>query len=157
MGGPLAIATTDGGDRLLVTLTGAIDEHAELAPLAALDASAVDFDLADVSRINSCGVREWVALMRAVPPGRALRFRRCSLAFVTQLNMIGSFAGHAVIESFYAPYVCERCGEDHLELLRIEDVLAAGGGAPVRRCPNCTDPLAFDELPERYFSFCSKP
>lgn len=106
-------------------------------------------------RINSCGVREWVNFVRDLPHVTDLSFSHCSPAIVTQLNMIYNFRGNARIRSFYAPYVCEKCGQEEEKLV---DVSAQGGGQviPSFACSQCGATMEFDDLPERYLSFLAE-
>ena len=53
----------DGGGTARVALVGDINESATLSPLVELPQSNLVIDLAGVSRINSCGVREWIAFV----------------------------------------------------------------------------------------------
>ncbi len=139
-----------------LTLAGDIDENAELSQLFSHLGGKLEIDLAGVERINSCGVREWVHFLRQVDEGTTLRFSRCSPAIVNQLNAVSNFRGDAQIESFLAPYTCERCGADELRLLLpsvhfvpLREPLVA----PVFPCEQCGDVMALDELPDRYLTF----
>src|SRR5687768_11414182 len=89
---------------VLVKFSGDLDENADFRDLLPRLKGSVVFNLAEVERINSCGIREWVTFMRGLPGLDDLAFTHCSLAFVTQLNLIHNFRGNARIESFYAPY-----------------------------------------------------
>lgn len=154
-----------------VELHGEIDENADFAELRRrlLDGGtprSVVFHLAEVRRINSVGVREWVNFVRelvAAPSGgRApvsdLTFSHCSPAIVTQLNMIYNFRGQARVRSFLAPYACNRCDHEEEKLLDVA-VHFAGSGAqrlrhpPTFACERCAGTMELDDLPERYLSF----
>ena len=45
---------------LLVELAGEVDENADFASLRPLLVGAVELSLGGITRVNSCGVREWV-------------------------------------------------------------------------------------------------
>lgn len=139
-----------------VEFVGEIDENADFVELRRKLRGAVAFQLAEVRRINSCGVREWVNFVRDLPHVTDLSFSHCSPAIVTQLNMIYNFRGSARIRSFYAPYVCERCGQEEEKLV---DVPAPGSGRhelPSFACAQCGATMEFDDLPERYLSFLAE-
>lgn len=139
-----------------VEFVGEIDENADFVELRRRLRGAVAFQLAEVRRINSCGVREWVNFVRDLPHVTELSFSHCSPAIVTQLNMIYNFRGAARIRSFYAPYVCERCGQEEEKLV---DVSSQAGGRhelPSFPCSQCGAALEFDDLPERYLSFLAE-
>lgn len=145
------------GDVLVVT--GAIDESADPAALLgrARDGRLV-LDLAGVTFINSLGVRDWIRMQAAAQrSGVAVELRRVAEPLVHQLNMIVATRGAARVTSFYAPYACDACGRE--DSLLIDAVAHARGltqmTAPPMTCPDCGAEMAFNDFPERYFSFLS--
>lgn len=141
-----------------VEFSGEIDENADFSELRRRLKGAVVFHLANVRRINSCGVREWVNFVRELPGVTDLTFSHCSPAIVTQLNMIYNFRGGAQLRSFYAPYICENCNTEEEKLLDIESQFPDGQVAdlPEFTCETCSEPLEFDDLPDRYLAFLSE-
>jgi anti-anti-sigma regulatory factor len=111
-------------------------------------------DVGGLKRINSLGVRAWCDFMKKLA-GRQVTFRRCSPAFVDQLNSVSDFRADARIESFIAPYVCESSGNVFYEELTIGKDIRKGDYEALkgRRCKECPEPLVFDDLPERYLHF----
>ncbi len=145
--------------RLVVQLKGEINENADFSELRKLMQGDVDLELEGVTRINSCGVREWVNFVRTLDTVKSLRFSRCSPTVVLQLNTIYNFRGRAKVASFLAPYVCEVCHVDEYKLLDVLDHFAERGpraAVPSFRCPRCGGVMMFDELPERYLSFLAE-
>ena len=138
-----------------VEFVGDIDENADFAELKRRLKGSVVFNLAEVRRINSCGVREWVNFVRDLPGVTDLVFTNCSPAIVTQLNMIYNFRGPAKIRSFYAPYVCDVCNKEEEKLLEMQTHFPDRdiSKVPEFRCgkPDCA--LEFDDIPERYLAF----
>ena len=141
-----------------VEFFGEIDENSDFAELRRRLKGAVVFHIADVRRINSCGVREWVNFVRDLPSVTDLTFTHCSPAIVTQLNMIYNFRGRAGVRSFFAPYICEGCGHEEEKLLDVQSQFPSGnvGDVPDFKCEQCGEPMEFDDLPERYLSFLSE-
>ena len=143
-----------------VEFTGEIDENADFSELKKRLRGPVVFQLAEIRRINSCGVREWVNFVRDLPAVTELTFSHCSPPIVTQLNMIFNLRGNARVRSFYAPYVCESCGHEEDKLLDVQSqLLGAAGGkfrAPEFTCDQCGAAMDFDDLPERYLSFLNE-
>lgn len=139
---------------LLIELIGSVVEGNQLATLVGElpPGRGLVLDLAGVRRINSIGVRDWVAFMRTLV-GRAVAFRRCSSTVISQLNMIHGFRGHAHIESFMAPYVCDACGHEREYLLDAHGLHGAGRAVPALACPACRSPMCFDDIPDRYLAF----
>jgi anti-anti-sigma regulatory factor len=146
------------GNKVVVEFFGEIDENAEFADLRRQLKGAVVFNLAEIRRINSCGVREWVNFVRELSDVQSLTFTHCSPAIVTQLNMIYNFRGNAKIRSFYAPYVCESCNNEEDKLLDVESQFPNSdiGTVPSFHCGECDELMEFDDIPERYLSFLSE-
>jgi DNA-directed RNA polymerase subunit RPC12/RpoP len=141
-----------------VEFLGEIDENAEFAELRRRLRGSVIFHMADVRRINSCGVREWVNFVRDLPGVSDLTFTHCSPAIVTQLNMIYNFRGSGRVRSFFAPYVCESCGHEEEKLLDVQSQFPTGSvhSVPDYKCEQCGAQMEFDDLPERYLSFLTE-
>jgi anti-anti-sigma regulatory factor len=136
-------------------LAGLIDEAAGLdALLARAEGGRLVLDLAGVTFINSLGVRDWIHMLgRAKQQGVAVELYRVSEPVIHQLNMI--VATRAPTHSFFAPYACDHCGREDSLLV---DADAAGAQlmqlvAPAMTCSECGSPMAFNDFPERYFSF----
>jgi anti-anti-sigma regulatory factor/predicted RNA-binding Zn-ribbon protein involved in translation (DUF1610 family) len=143
------------GDALVIG--GAIDEAAALHELVArAQASRLTLDLAAVTFINSLGVRDWIRMQAAAQKAQiAVELRRVAEPLVHQLNMIIATRGNAAVTSFFAPYACDNCGRE--ESLLIDAVQNAAALAkmqsPPMTCPECGSQMAFNDFPERYFSF----
>lgn len=143
------------GDQL--ALSGAIDEHAGLNELLGMaQGGRLVLDLAGITFINSLGVRDWIRLQAAATQQRLyVELRRVAEVIVHQLNMIIATRGTARVTSFFAPYACDACGREESLLI---DAIANGAGlaqlqAPPMGCPECGAQMAFNDFPERYFSF----
>jgi hypothetical protein len=146
------------GGVLEVELRGEVNENADFSELKRALRGDVTLVLEGVTRVNSCGVREWVNFVRALPDVQRLRFARCSPTVVLQLNTIYNFRGGARVVSFLAPYVCEGCHHDEYKLLDVDEYFPDPKRPlpPAFRCERCGGAMVFDELPERYFSFLSE-
>jgi hypothetical protein len=148
------VTETDAGG-VRADLGGELDENADLAELRRALRGPVVLHLAEVHRINSCGVREWVNFMRELqldPRVTSVDLEACSPPFVSQLNTISNFRGAARVRSLLAPYVCERCNvdENHLVVVAAKPLETE---LPDHACPRCGGVMEFDELPERYLAF----
>jgi hypothetical protein len=146
---------TDQGDAL--HLGGAIDEAAALHELPGRARNgALVLDLAAVTFINSLGVRDWIRMQAAAQQGHLnVELRRVAEPLVHQLNMIIATRGNATVSSFFAPYQCDNCGRE--ESLLIDAIANADRltrlEPPPMACPECKSQMAFNDFPERYFSF----
>ena len=146
---------TPDGDQLV--LAGSIDEAAAVGELLARATNnKLVLDLAGITFINSLGVRDWIRMQsQATKGGIAIELRRVSEPVVHQLNMIIATRGTSKVTSFFAPYACDNCGREESILI---DAVAHGAAlakleAPPATCPECKSQMAFNDFPERYFSF----
>lgn len=145
----------DQGDSLV--LAGSIDEYAALHELTMRARNGwLILDLAAVTFINSLGVRDWIRMQAAAQKGNlVVELRRVAEPLVHQLNMIIATRGSARVTSFFAPYACDACGRE--ESLLIDAVANAARlgrlDPPPMHCPECGSQMAFNDFPERYFSF----
>ncbi|GAC1351022.1 MAG: hypothetical protein NVS3B20_00550 [Polyangiales bacterium] len=140
---------------LHVAISGEFTEDSNFnALLEACGSSKVVLDLADVRRINSCGVREWIDFVAALKrAGHLLAIERCSVPVVHQLNMIAGFGGSAEVRSVYCPYRCISCGADKDRLVELP---AEKGDVVIEEsiaCTACGAEMEFDDLSEHYLSF----
>jgi hypothetical protein len=140
-----------------LALSGSIDETAGLNDLLAqATGGRLVLDLGGITFINSLGVRDWIRMQaKATEQKLQVELRRVAEVIVHQLNMIIATRGTARVTSFYAPYACDACGREESLLV---DAVANGPQleqlqAPPQTCPECGAQMAFNDFPERYFSF----
>jgi DNA-binding response OmpR family regulator len=141
----------DGG-RTRVVLRGDFTEATRFDGLLPLMVGRIVFDLAQVSYMNSLGVRAWCEFLRAAPI-QGYEFHACSVAFVLQASTVTDVVGRGTVTSFFAPYHCAGCERQEERLLQSAAVLAADMVPPRYTCASCRGILKFDDLPERYFAF----
>jgi len=137
-------------------LSGVIDEDNELLDLPdQISADTVVIHLADVERINSCGVRDWVNwISKLEDEGVGVVLVECSPAIVAQMNLANSFAGTGLVKSFYAPYFCPSCDVEKVLLVGMEEMKAMETPkAPTCRCDECDGLMVFDDMEDSYFAF----
>ena len=134
-------------------LSGVLDENAQLTQLDALGAFT-HINFKDITRINSCGVRDWVQWMQT-RAGKPTTYEACPLVIVKQLNSVPEFAKGATISSFFAPYFCEACDEERMILLDPTTIVEKK--APSIACSTCKAPLKFDAIANQYFGFLQRP
>lgn len=133
-------------------LSGTLDEHSQLNQLDALQ-GAVVINWRGVSRLNSCGVRDWIEWTKKIQ-STSLAYEECSMVVVKQLNAVPDFQGKAKVLSFFAPYFCEACDQEAMALLKTEQV--KHGHAPQVQCPKCKKPMNFDAIPAQYLGFLKR-
>lgn len=142
-------------DELNVELIGAIDEDSDFKELIGLDQKNISFDFEKVTMINSCGIREWIKFLEKIPEQSHIVYNNCPQIIIEQINMVhGFFRKGASINSFYAPYYCEKCGKEKKIHLNAEQV--KNRKAPKIECPQCGEEMEFDAIEAQYFGFLGR-
>jgi hypothetical protein len=145
------ISTEDGCTT--VAFRGPVNEDSDFDALKAeiKSGARIRFDMSEIGRVNSCGVREWVNFVRSLPSTCTLELDKCPPAVVSQLNMISNFAGGARVLSVHAPFVCPQCGGEESVLVQVERGRLPE--LPERQCRSCSSAMEFDDVEDSYFAF----
>lgn len=152
--GNLAIAITHNGGEVTYTFSGDVDEHFRQADVPRIKAERIIFVLEDINNFNSCGIREWIYLIRDVGELGILTFTRCSVTMIDQINMVPDSLGKGSVESFFAPYFSPEGGEVNRLIVvaeHLEDL--SNKQAPKFLDEKTGEYLEFDALEESYFLF----
>jgi CheY-like chemotaxis protein len=140
------------GQRTRVVLRGDFTEATRFDELLPAMVGRVVFDTAQVTYMNSLGVRAWCEFLRAARI-QGYEFHACSVPFILQASMVKDVVGRGTVTSFFAPYHCIGCDHQEERLLQSAAILASALEPPIFKCPSCGGALEFDDLPERYFAF----
>lgn len=140
------------GERIRVVLRGDFTEATRFDELLPAMVGRVVFDTAQVTYMNSLGVRAWCEFLRRAPI-QGYEFHACSVPFILQASMVRDVIGRGTVTSFFAPFHCLGCDHQEERLLQSAAILASGREPPAFKCPSCGGALEFDDLPERYFAF----
>jgi hypothetical protein len=144
------------GEVTVARIRGRLSEGFTGRGIASAAGPVVLFDLADVERITSFGVREWLQMLADLEPlGSKLYFARCSEAVVNQMGMIRRFSGGGKVLSFFAPYLCAKCGATFSALLdcNTDAEALARYALPDTECPTCAGVGHFDDDARSYLAF----
>lgn len=143
----------------VLSIAGVIDETTDLSSYGRqVRGNAVVIDLGGVTMINSVGVREWVLLLDELTArGAKITLRNVTVPMVRQMTMVLKAKGDASVESFFAPYLCPKCGDERALLIVVADhaEALAAGEPPALPCTKCGATSEFDEFPPRYLVFLS--
>ena len=148
------VSTQEMRPGTLITVTGTLDETANMERYATSKPPIV-VDLGGVQFVSSLGVREWVRFLRGASKTAPVRLRRCPEPMVLQFNMVTATVEGAEVESFQAPYLCDKCGREESIVLDVRKDFPAGRRStpPDRVCAECGARSTFAEMPERYLLF----
>lgn len=140
------------GERIRVVLRGDFTEATRFDELLPAMVGRVVFDTAQVTYMNSLGVRAWCEFLRQARI-QGYEFHACSVPFILQASMVRDVIGRGTVTSFFAPFHCIGCDHQEERLIQTAAILAANLEPPTFKCPRCGGALEFDDLPERYFAF----
>jgi hypothetical protein len=148
---------SSNGEWEKLSLFGMINEDAEvhLPKLLQTLGAKVIVNFANVSNVNSCGVRAWITFMRDLEKGRSLVFEECTPEIVSQINMIPNFRGKALVQSVYGSYTCPNCGNAQRHLFingqnLPTSAMDGGGDIPCSKCGKTTE---MDEIESEFFAW----
>lgn len=145
-----------------VVIKGDLTEATNFEALFPALVGRLAFDLSHVGYINSLGIRAWTEFLRRLDGGdRATGdydFWSCSIPFVLQASIAPEVLGRGRIESFFAPYRCQRCDHEEERLLQTRAIVAGDlREPPLLSCPSCDGRMRLDDAPERFLGFLDPP
>ena len=152
--GSLKIEITESTGLVTYKVAGNVDDSFKHGDVPRIKAENIVLELSGITDFNSCGVREWVFLIKDLGSLGNLTFTNCSISMVDQFNMVPESIGTGRVQSFFAPYVCEDHGEAEILLDAANDKTHIDNHlAPDRPCSRCQKPLIFDAMADSYFLF----
>jgi hypothetical protein len=134
---------------------GDVDENFRQEDVPRIKKERILFDLQGINNFNSCGIREWIYMMKDMNKMGHVIFRNCSITMIDQINMVPDSLGSGEIESFFAPYYCS-CKGEAIRLIEVKKHRneLINKQAPRFKCEDCGKTMEFDALEESYFLFC---
>jgi hypothetical protein len=152
--GSLKISISETPGRVTYNIAGNVDDSFKHGDVPRVKAENIVLELEGITAFNSCGVREWVFLIKDLGNVGKLTFTKCSIPMVDQFNMVPESIGTGTVESFFAPYVCEDHGDAEILLDASKDKNhIESHNVPERPCAKCQKPLIFDAMADSYFLF----
>lgn len=145
-----------------IRFVGSIDEDTNLDEVLrslphVSPSQLLDLDLADLERINSIGVREWILFLEKLSQLSPFQFSQVSQAFIEIANSVPTILGKkgTPVLRFAAPYHCPKCSRDEVRVFTKAQIKKTGTTYqfPTELCTQCKQPLDFDALEEEYFHF----
>lgn len=153
-------AILTGKEKLLLRLIGPITEVADFSPLVFAKKKTLEIDLAEVTSMNSVGIREFAAWSTNLE-NPVIEFSHCPKFFVDQVNMIkGLVPVRSTFLSFYVPFFSPQT-EEEKRVLFTKGLEWEGAGQDLKiKVPEIRDSkeniMEIDVIPERYFDFLKK-
>jgi hypothetical protein len=155
--------TTRDGSTTRIVLDGPLGETSTFFTMLLKDTKELVVDMAEMTYMNSIGVKHWILWTLRLPKDCKVRLIHCPLMIASQAStVVGFMTPKMRIESLRVPYVCESCGaEKILEAAEGRDFHYGAVGARGRvnlpadqPCPKCAaGKLEPDLLIEKTFKF----
>jgi len=137
------------------TVVGVLDEDFRPESIAQISAPEVVFDFKELKGINSCGIRSWITMLEKQMSGKKIIYNNCPSILVQQINLVqGLLPTNGLIQSFMAPYFCEKCDKEYSVLINAKDINELK--APAASCPQDKSSMEFDAIEKQFFSFLRK-
>ncbi len=149
----IRVSARSGGAH--ITVSGIVDEIADLSSLKDLE-GRLEFDLAEVKRLNSTGVRKWVDVLRDLATRSSMVFVNCSPAIIDQLNMIHGFLASGRVKSFYGEMICDHCDAEGTHLFDADECRALDR-LPAVKCDECGRQMELDASEDQFLLFLREP
>lgn len=157
--GQFKMTKGSSGDSLVLSFEGSVDEDAVFSNIQPEGANKLVIDLEKITSINSCGIREWIKWIKALPATSKITYKNCPKVIVDQINMVSGFLPeNAQVESFYVPYFSEDSGNEKMVLFkRGKEFSDSGVNAPEEiKDEETGDIMEMDVIEAKYFKFLNK-
>jgi len=155
--GKLDVKMEKASNKLVVKMSGTIDEDADFSRLDLKGNTAVDIELSGVKSINSCGIREWIKWI-GTAGAAPVTFNNCPKVIVDQINMVDGFLpSTGKVNSFYVPYYNDDAGSEKNVLFRYGTEFSDQGVKPPSPVKDEDgNEMEMDVIESKYFKFLNK-
>jgi hypothetical protein len=138
-------------DETVITISGHLDENFIHSEYQIPASKKVIFDLENLEGINSCGIRDFINLLKDIPDSTAVEYGKCPPLFIQQVNIVNGFLSpQRKVVSLYAPYIGI---EDEEEMNHFIDVRSLNISQIERSVSLNGKEYEFDGVIEKYFRF----
>lgn len=142
------------GTQYYFELIGELDEDTKFLDLYIPEATEITVNFEKVIRLQSCGIREWIQLIR---PYNQLPFTfiNCPKIVIDQINMTEGFLPkNGLVASFYVPYFNDDSGDEKQVLFTFGIEFDKNSIYPPEDIKDSNGNLMFmDVLEHKYFKF----
>ena len=146
------------GKSTKLIFSGNLNEHAVLSvPKHCDQLSIISINLRDVSYINSVGTRSWCVWIKKIPSTTQIIFEECPMLFVKAFSYVSGFLpNHAIVNSFYVPYVSEDSEESKIVLYRRGEHYDESGQLKVVSVLDSSGKAMELDVLNKYFAFLKR-
>jgi hypothetical protein len=150
----ITVNQNPGPEGLVIELAGSVEEQTQFEQQIGPVSGKVTFNLKGIIRINSVGVKAWIAYFQGLKAkGVDFSFEECAPAIVDQLNMITNFAAGGKVKSILLPFACNVCGKHFVGVGDVEQLKANQKKIPDLKCERADCGAQFDDDENDYLYF----
>jgi hypothetical protein len=145
------------GTKYYLELFGKLNEDTNFSKVDLTQATEIVANFKNVTQIQSCGVREWIKLIKPYS-NIPFIFLNCPKAVIDQINMVDGFLPkNGKVESFYVPYFSETNGSTMNVLFRFGSDFDLSGVLRYREIKDSEgNSMAIDVVEHKYFRFLNQ-
>jgi len=137
----------------VIKISGFLDENFVHTDYKIPPCEKIVFDLEKLQGINSCGIRDFINLLKEIPSSAIVEYEKCPPLFIQQVNIVNGFlSSQRRVVSLYAPYIGV---EDEDELNHFIDVRNLNISEIQKMISVQGKDYEFDGVVEKYFRFLS--
>jgi hypothetical protein len=138
-------------EQTVIKISGHLDENFIHTEHQIPTTKKVIFDLERLEGINSCGIRDFINLLKDIPELTSVEYEKCPPLFIQQVNIVNGFLSpQRKVVSLFAPYIGIDDEEEmnhfidvrNLNVSQIEKAIHVNGKE-----------YEFDGIIEKYFRF----
>jgi hypothetical protein len=163
---PVELKTTLLSEDVVLELTGYLDESVKFPNVSLRLSQRMIFECDGLVHVSSAAAQDWAKWIRHFSVDQQYVFRKVRPRVMHLFNVFTGFLPkHTVMESFYMPYECEKCGHEETWLAeRGRDYLEAVGETPARvrfskeiNCSKCRGRMTLGFWEKIYLQFLNLP
>lgn len=134
-----------------IKISGHLDENFIHTEYQIPSSKRVIFDLEKLEGINSCGIRDFINLLKDIPDSTSVEYEKCPPLFIQQVNIVNGFLStQKKVVSLYAPYIGI---DDEEEINHFIDVRSLNPSQIEKTIIINGKEYEFDGILDKYFRF----
>ncbi len=138
-------------DQTVIKISGHLDENFIHTEHKIPTSKKVIFDLEKLEGINSCGIRDFINLLKDIPDSTLVEYEKCPPLFIQQVNIVNGFLSpQRKVVSLYAPYIGI---DDEEEMNHFMDVRSLNLAQIEKTVKVDGKEYEFDGIIDKYFRF----
>jgi hypothetical protein len=145
------------GSKIIVKLSGRLDERAILKPIETASGTVLEIDLGELGSLNSNGIRLWILWAHGLEEAVEVSLVHCPSNFLSMAGLLkNALPNRFNIRSISVPYFCEKCEQAFNTPLELKKSQRPESIPEHALCPKCGIEANLDMEPDIFFRFLEK-